>query len=86
MLEISEYAMYDVPQGAPLRHLTKDACMIEVKAYAGLIRNHKELAAELGVDIDGLARAEREKKLIAAAYQAWGDQMGAHLKDRKSVV
>ena len=60
--------------------------MIEVKAYAGLIRNHKELAVELGVDIDGLARAEREKKLIAAAYQAWGDQMGAHLNGQFAFV
>lgn len=60
--------------------------MIEVKAYAGLIRNHKELAAELGVDIDGLARAEREKKLLAAAYQAWDDQMGAHLNGQFAFV
>ena len=60
--------------------------MIEVKAYAGLIRNHKELASELGVDIAGCARAEREEKLIAAAYQAWGDQVGTHLNGQFAFV
>lgn len=53
--------------------------MIEVKAYAGLIRNYRELAAELGVDIAGCTRAEREQRLVAAAYEAWGEQMGTHL-------
>ena len=53
--------------------------MIEVKAYAGLIRNHAELAAQLGVDIAGCSRAEREEKLLVAAYGAWGEQMGAHI-------
>ncbi|MBR5260160.1 MAG: hypothetical protein IKV48_06795 [Eggerthellaceae bacterium] len=53
--------------------------MMEVKAYSGLIRNHKELAAELGVDIAGLSRRDREEKLLLAAWQMWGEQMGAHL-------
>lgn len=53
--------------------------MIEVKAYSGLIRNHVELAAELGVGIVGLTRAEREHALLAAAWQAWGTQAPAHL-------
>ena len=53
--------------------------MIEVRAYAGLIRNHVELANELGVEIAGLARDERERALIAAAYGCWGEEMGNHI-------
>ena len=53
--------------------------MIEVKAYAGLIRNHVELARELGVSIDGLSRQEREPKLLVAAYEQWGHDMGSHI-------
>ena len=53
--------------------------MIEVKAYSGLLRNHRELAAELGVDIAGCTRAEREEKLLIAAWAAWGADMGSHL-------
>lgn len=60
--------------------------MIEVKAYSGLIRNHNELAAELGVDIAGCTRAEREEKLLIAARQAWGDQMGNHLNGQFAFV
>lgn len=53
--------------------------MIEVKAYSGLIRNCAELARELNVSIDGLAREQREKALLIAAWQTWGNQMAAHL-------
>lgn len=53
--------------------------MIELKAYAGLIRNHAELAAELDVDVSGCSRAEREQQLIVAAYRAWGDEMCRHI-------
>jgi asparagine synthase (glutamine-hydrolysing) len=53
--------------------------MIEVKVYDGLIRNHVELAEELGVGIDGLGRREREELLIAAAWERWGEDMGNHL-------
>ena len=60
--------------------------MIEVKAYSGLIRNHNELAAELGVDIAGCTRAEREEKLLVAARQAWGDEMGNHLNGQFAFV
>ena len=42
--------------------------MIELKAYAGLIRNHKELASELGVCTNGLTRDQREQRLMVAAY------------------
>ncbi len=53
--------------------------MVELKAYAGLIRNHAELADELGIDISCCTRREREEKLIVAAWEKWGDQMGNHL-------
>ena len=53
--------------------------MIELKAYAGLIRNHRELAVELGVAIEGLSRREREEQLLVAAWQRWGEQMGAYI-------
>lgn len=60
--------------------------MNELKAYEGLIRNHAELAAELGVDISGLTRREREERLVVAAYGAWGDQMGAHINGQFAIV
>ena len=60
--------------------------MIELKEYAGLIRNHVELAAELGVDISGLPRGERERKLVVAAYETWGTQMGAHINGQFAVA
>lgn len=53
--------------------------MVELKIYSGLIRNHAELAHELGVDISGCSRREREEKLLLSAWEAWGVQMGAHL-------
>jgi len=53
--------------------------MIELKAYDGLIRNHAQLACDLGVDIGGCTRREREEKLLVAAWQAWGKHMGAHI-------
>lgn len=53
--------------------------MIELKAYSGLIRNHAQLSEELGIEIAGCTRKEREAKLLAAAWQAWGTQMGNHL-------
>ena len=53
--------------------------MIELKTYAGLIRNHKELADELGIDIDGLSREQREEKIVVAAYEKWGRDMGSHI-------
>ena len=53
--------------------------MVELKAYAGLIRNHVQLVEELGVDIAGCTRVEREEKLIVAAWEAWGEQMCTHI-------
>ncbi len=53
--------------------------MTELKAYNGLIRNHAELAAELGVDVDGCTREEREEKVLVAAYDRWGKEMGTHI-------
>ena len=60
--------------------------MIELKAYAGLLRNHRELAGELGVDIAGCTRAQREEKLVVAAYEKWGVKMGGHLNGQFAIV
>lgn len=53
--------------------------MVELKTYNGLIRNHVELATELGVDITCCTRCEREERLILAAWEAWGTDMGNHI-------
>lgn len=53
--------------------------MLELKAYAGLIRNYKELASQLNVAIDGLARKQREEALVLAAYETWGKDAGNHI-------
>ena len=60
--------------------------MIELKAYAGLIRNYRELAAELGVDIAGMTRTQREEALVTAAYRTWGTDMGAHINGQFGIV
>ena len=60
--------------------------MIEVRAYAGLIRNHVELAGELGIEIAGLTRDERERALVAAAYDRWGEQMGNHINGQFAIA
>lgn len=60
--------------------------MVELKAYAGLIRNHVELSEELGVETAGCTRAEREQKLILAAYEKWGVSMGAHINGQFAVA
>ena len=45
-----------------MRHW-KEGFMVEVKAYEGLIRNHVELADELGVEIEG-AGASTERQIL----------------------
>ena len=60
--------------------------MIELEAYAGLMHNHAELAEELGVDISGCTRNERERKLAQAAYEVWGDDMGSHINGQFAIV
>ncbi|MDO4399526.1 MAG: asparagine synthase-related protein [Coriobacteriia bacterium] len=60
--------------------------MIELKAYEGLIRNFKDLAAELGVDLTGLSRREREERLVVAAYEAWGVNMGSHINGQFAIA
>ena len=60
--------------------------MIEIKAYSGLIRNHRELATELGVSIEGMTRRAREEALIAAAYERWGSDLGAHLNGQFGIA
>lgn len=60
--------------------------MIELKAYAGLIRNHHALALELGVDIAHDSRQEREEKLMLAAYERWGETLGLHINGQFAAV
>ena len=60
--------------------------MAELKAYEGLIRNHADLAEELGVDTAGCTRREREEKLVLAAWDRWGDDMGNHLNGQFAIV
>ena len=60
--------------------------MIELKAYSGLIRNYRDMAAELGISLDGLTRAQREERLMVAAYEAWGTDMGSHINGQFGVA
>ena len=60
--------------------------MIELKAYEGLIRNHKELASELKIDTGGLSRREREERLVVTAWQAWGEKMGSHINGQFAIA
>ncbi|HOR21609.1 MAG TPA: asparagine synthase-related protein [Ruminococcus sp.] len=52
--------------------------MAQIREYRGHIRNWKELCSELGLDL-GLSREEREKAIIAAAYEKWGREMASHI-------
>ena len=60
--------------------------MFELKTYAGLIRNWRELGVELGVAVDGMSREEREKALVVAAWEKWGEQAGAHINGQFAFV
>ncbi len=60
--------------------------MIKLREYNGLIRNHRELAEELGVNTAGLSRREREEALVVAAFEKWGEQMGAHVNGQFAIV
>ena len=60
--------------------------MIELKVYEGLIRNHKDLAAELGVSTQDMSRRQREEALVVAAYERWGTQMGAHINGQFAIA
>lgn len=62
------------------------ASMIELKAYQGLVRNYAELAETLQVDIAGCSRREREEKLVVAAFEKWGDQMGLHINGQFGIA
>ena len=53
--------------------------MVKLQSYAGLIRNHAQLASELGVDISSSARQQRERDLVCAAWQKWGRDMCSHI-------
>ena len=52
--------------------------MIEIKDYRGHISNHEALCDELGIP-QGLGREERENRILTAAYERWGTEIGDHL-------
>ena len=60
--------------------------MIECKAYAGLIRNYKDLSDDLGVDVAGMTRSEREQALVVAAYEKWGEAAPSHINGQFAFV
>ena len=60
--------------------------MIELKAYEGLIRNHVQLASELGVDVTACTRRMREEKLVVAAFEKWGADMGLHINGQFGIA
>ena len=51
--------------------------MLELKEYRGHIRNWKVLCEELKLDAS-LPREEREKAILPAAYEKWGEKMADH--------
>ena len=59
---------------------------MEIQSYEGLMRNHVELAEELGVDITGCSRRAREEKLVLAAWNAWHEDMGAHINGQFAII
>lgn len=58
---------------------------MELKAYIGHIRNHKELCEILGIE-KSLPRNEREKAILLAAYKEWGGEMANHIYGMFSFV
>lgn len=54
--------------------------MIKILEYRGHIRNWKKLCGELGTDLLPLSeRDERERQIIAKAYEKWGHDMADHI-------
>ena len=51
--------------------------MIEILEYRGHIRNWKSLCEELSIEL--LPREEREKQIIAKAYEKWGHDMANYI-------
>lgn len=60
--------------------------MIEVREYIGLIRNHSELATELGIKTEGLTRLQREHRIVVEAYRTWGASMGLHINGQFAIA
>ena len=52
--------------------------MTELMEFAGHIRNHEALCAELGLAA-GLSREEREKQILLKGYEKWGKALPEHL-------
>ena len=53
--------------------------MKELKVYRGHIRNWEALSEELQIPAAAMSREEREEKILLAAYEQWGFDMGNHL-------
>ena len=52
--------------------------MIELKAYRGHIRNHKDLCNILDID-PSLPREKCEEQILIKAYEKWNKKMADHL-------
>ncbi len=52
--------------------------MYQIKEYRGHIRNWKELCGELNIDLS-YDRESREKEILTAAFEKWGDRMADHI-------
>ena len=51
---------------------------VEIRYFSGYIRNYRALCGELGVE-PSLARAERERAILRAAYERWGAGLTGHI-------
>ncbi|MCQ2512628.1 MAG: asparagine synthase-related protein [Lachnospiraceae bacterium] len=52
--------------------------MYQIKEYRGHIRNWKNLCGELNIDLS-LDREERERAILTAAFEKWGEKVGDHI-------
>ncbi len=59
--------------------------MIEIKEYSGHIRNHAALCDELCIE-KGLAREDRENKIIVKGFEKWGYSLPNHLYGMFAIV
>lgn len=58
----------------------------DIVIYKGIIRNYKELANELSLDISGLSRKEREEKILLPLYEKYKNDIGNHINGQFAIV
>lgn len=58
----------------------------EILEYKGLIRNYKDLSNELNINIEGLNRQEREKKILLSLYEKYSYDIGNHINGQFALV